>query len=141
MWEYTGEEGWVAPFEINIWCEDDSNDAFKLKAEITLDEAQPAILDFNEELYLFPKGNTVPAVRLSFNHDFWQPDLPTITDADEAALFDEQFAQNSLYHYFRYLSIQDIYITVDVDGVKDLVLQNDAGVLDLLSRSSLLDLT
>ena len=99
--DYTGENGWVQRRGAVTLAAGSS------KLEFTLDESYAPVVAYNEEIHKSGYGQTLPMIRFTLrdNNNYVQQDLHT-------------------------LATNQVVVTVDVKGVKDLVLQNDLAALD-----------
>ncbi|MDT7828242.1 hypothetical protein RQM65_06165 [Pricia sp. S334] len=144
----SGEKDWVRPNPdnpVDISVSSSSASEVVLELEVTLEAEDPPVVFFDpeklkEEIEI---GRNLPAVKIELDKearikrnafdcdDLDKPDTPVRPDCClEKPPVRHQERYVSLYHYFRELRLGDAQIEVDVCGVKNLIVQNDEGVLD-----------
>ncbi|MEB3357912.1 MAG: hypothetical protein VKK04_14375, partial [Synechococcales bacterium] len=115
--DFSGEAGWISG--ANTFSLSSSNDTAKyiLTVEVKLSEAAEPVLPYHGGLPGAPLGSDRPVARLILRHQE--------SDADTA-----QTEKLSVYHYLREAEVEEITITTEVEGVRNLLLQNDLAILD-----------
>ncbi|HNW99394.1 MAG TPA: baseplate J/gp47 family protein [Bacteroidales bacterium] len=108
--EYTSEKGWTeAKLEANDNYTDEKNSPFYLL--IKIGTGLPAVLPYSEDVHLAGLNTTHPVIRFTLKN--------------EAAYI------NDSYHTFNSITSEKIKnIIVQVSGAKNLLMQNDLGVVD-----------
>ncbi|MEM1407417.1 MAG: hypothetical protein AAGG59_11620, partial [Bacteroidota bacterium] len=106
--KFSGEKEWITAEAVNPGDTSTSGNTLTLKRAITA--AQPAVIAYDEETLLRPYKTKWPVMSVLLNAE--KEDNPFV------------------YKTLKNLKLSDAKLTVDVGGVKDLILQNDSAVLD-----------
>lgn len=104
----TGEKGWIGPFAITPSITGGSGNTATATLDIFLSENDPAVTDFNPGLHGYDFDTTAPLLQLLLNNqkgDFGYEQLKTV-------------------------NLKAATLNVEVNGIKNLQLENDAGVLN-----------
>ncbi len=123
----TGEKGWIEPHEVDISFDLNEKGLGELIIQIALGPEYPSVLPFDPLVFGFDLGTKEPVCKLELD-----PDLKfalEIKGDNESSSLQEV----SVYQAFREMVMTDINIEVSVDGVRDLIVQNSDGVLDIAS--------
>lgn len=112
---FSGEEGWVSPIESSSKLPQDSTfvasfSQKKITIIRTLTEGQEAIVPYNQEVLIDPFITEWPVAKI-------------VVDTENNSF-------PYIYAKLKKLVIQTAKITVDVDGVKNVVVQNDQSKFD-----------
>lgn len=106
----SGEKDWIIAEEGTDDVTEVSATGSKLTIQRTLTAAQSAVVPYDEKVLLQPFKTKWPIIKVElntkYNHDPF------------------------IYKALKDMQPSDVVITVDVDGVKDLILQNDNSILD-----------
>ena len=102
--EATGEKDWFPINDVQIGKQADSDLTFQLKLSIT----EPPIVDYNALVHKQPIDTTLPIIQFSLNHE----------------------SEDYLYDQLRGLKINNVKISVDVKGVRDIVMQSENGPIN-----------
>lgn len=121
--EFSGEEGWILA-EVKIESVSPT-DEVNLKLKATLRADQPAVVPFHGELPGAKLATSYPVVRLLLD-----PGDAGLMAPLDGALPDTNANRVALYHYLRGVRISDLTLSVSVDRVYQLLLQNDLSVLE-----------
>ncbi len=109
--EYTSPKGWIEA-EVDILPGIDSTIGDSLSyLLIKMDAGKPAMSPYTEAVHLSGYNTTHPAIRLTLN-------------TNNETLF------NSGYTIFKNVNTSSVKLTVTVSGVRNLILQNDGGLID-----------
>ena len=102
--EASGEKGWFPVSNVIVSKLSDSQVRFDIK----LTPVDPAVVDLSPIIHQQPIDNTLPIIQFNLNH------------------------QNTIYLYdqLRGIKISGLTIAVDVIGVRNIVMQGDAGLLN-----------
>lgn len=111
--QISSEKGWYIPYEVTQEFDNADPDVLTLKLGIILGEEEPAITYSDPKILAVDYHTTLPLLRFWYNH----LSLPN--------------GNRSLYDIFRNLIIQNIELKVNVSGVKNLIIQNDEGLLEI----------
>lgn len=104
----SGEKEWLVAEALTT--SDTQSNGNKIVLKRTLNEGQPAVIAYNEEVLLQPFKTQWPVIQVLLNT--------------------EKTHDPFVYKHLKDLKPQSVDITVHVTGVKDLILQNDHAVLD-----------
>ncbi|MCG8573700.1 MAG: baseplate J/gp47 family protein [Flavobacteriales bacterium] len=110
---FSGEEGWIEPLNTTTKAPLDTtyvSGGNTITIVRTLTEGQEAIVPYNQEVLLEPFDTTSPVTKIVLNTD------------DSASPY--------VYEKLKNLIIQKATIQVNVDGVKNLIVQNDQSKFD-----------
>ena len=118
----SGEKEWASPFDVKMFVEEQGSD-YTLIANVILDDTFPPVINANPEVLGIDLGTTLPMAKFELDPDFRMKFTYSVDSAYETR-------EISLYHYFRYIRIQEIEIKVGVRGIKNLIVQNDEGLQD-----------
>jgi hypothetical protein len=105
---FSGEEEWIAPEEINLTLVTGNT----IRIERTVSRDQEAIVAYNQDVLLNPITTKWPVVKILLN----------TTDSNNSGTY--------TYKFLRNLKPTSATIKVDVDEVRNLVIQNDFAPLD-----------
>ncbi|MEM6967095.1 MAG: hypothetical protein AAF573_20195, partial [Bacteroidota bacterium] len=114
--EFSGEKGWFAPvsdFDIEL------TDTQLIFSKVTLGTAEPAVLATQTDIHTQLGTNNLPAVKI-------------LLQKNQILEFsNEKIKCASVYHVLRKIKITDVTIEATVKDFKNVVIQNEAGVLDI----------
>ena len=108
LWRLPGQEMVILLTTEEGWLKKRASVNGSYQLEISLTSDDPAILPYVEEVHLQGFNTTDPVARLELPHD----------------------AGNYAFHRLRQVKIDQIYIGLVVDGVRELALSGSAGVID-----------
>ena len=111
---FTGEKGWLPPSDLTMAC--DTN-LTTLEFTATLNPEDDAVTFFDAELLEEDYDTKLPAVKILLNQS-----IQFQTPNSETAC---------LWHYFSKFRITQATINVEVCGVKNLIVQNDDGLMQV----------
>lgn len=103
--QLTGEKGWVGDFSVGISWNDKE---MTLILTIIVEAAQPAIVGFDKEIHSGTFNTSQPLLKILANNEL----------------------ANHPYNWLRSLTFSQITFSVNVVGVKSLILQNELGLVD-----------
>ncbi len=106
---FSGEKEWIQGTYDSINSSFASN---TLKLVVTLDESIDPIMGYNEEVLLEPYTTTDPVARFLIDYD--------ATDS----------VGHAVQQLFSKTVVQDINISITVEGLQDIAIENDLGVMD-----------
>ncbi|MFA6923673.1 MAG: baseplate J/gp47 family protein [Bacteroidales bacterium] len=100
---FTGEKEWLGPYTVNVRAV-----TKKLILEISIEESNPSILAYNSTFHGSNFNTKYPLIKILLNNN----------------------KKPFLYNYIKKLLINKVSIKVNVEGAKNLILQNDQSKLD-----------
>ncbi len=139
---FSGEKEWLAPTpeNVTVFIASVSN-IFDFKIQIDFELDFPAVTFFSEENLeeKIDVQESLPVVKIELNEFSYIKKDPTSFPPDPCDLkkqpkSDSETIKFSPYHFFRQFGLLDARINVNVCGMKDLIVQNDEGALDINSQ-------
>ena len=121
--EFSGEKEWI-PVTVSVAAISPTGDS-NLKIEAELGADQPAVLPFHRDLPGAKLATNYPVARL-----WLDPSDIALIPTLGGELGDTNKDKVALYHYLRGVRLGDLTLTVTVDRVYQLLLQNDLAVLE-----------
>ncbi|MBY5956706.1 hypothetical protein KUV50_01070 [Membranicola marinus] len=137
----SGEKGWimVRP-KIKILKDPPTGADIQIEIIFQLAADVPAVVSYNEENLKekLDLKDTIPAVKIELNENLKVSCPAGDRDEEKCCLKHKPEPSGDIfispYHFLRKLQITNARIDVDVCGVKNLIVQNDAGTLDINSQ-------